>query len=224
VPSFARSLAAACACLAVIVAACGSTASPSPSRAASSSPSPTSPSPSLGPSSSSAPSVSGAVGSPAPSIDVHGAPELEARLPTRLGGTELTTVSLSGDTFIATGGDAGQGQLLDLLDGLGRRPADLSVAEAHDPSGLLVLQVGLFRVAGADPDALAAAWLAAQQAAEGNRLRVGEATIDGRTVTTLEDPAREIGGDTYIVPMGDTLVLVRADDQALVAEALAAIG
>jgi hypothetical protein len=49
---------------------------------------------------------------------------------------------------------------------------------------------------------------------------VTEETIAGRSVTHLADPARVVGGDTYVVAVDDTLVLVLADDVTLVEEAL----
>jgi nucleoid-associated protein YgaU len=202
-------LALLAAAAALLVAACGASASPAASAA-----------PSTAPIASPSPVPSGAADSPAPSVDLHGAPDLEARLPHTVGSTELSAVSLSGDTFLSTGDTASQGQLRDMLSKLGRTPADLSVAEAHDPTGRLVYQLGLFRVAGADAFSLESAWIAAQQAADANRLKVTQETIAGRQVTHLADPARVVGGDTYVVAMGDTLVLVLADDTTLVEETL----
>src|SRR5512135_1301277 len=53
----------------------------------------------------------GASDSPAPSVDIHGAADLEARLPDQIGGTTLTKVSLTGADFLSTGTSAEQGDL-----------------------------------------------------------------------------------------------------------------
>jgi hypothetical protein len=110
-----------------------------------------------------------------------------------------------------------------MLDDLQRTEGDLSVAEAYDPTGALVFQEGLFRVSGADPVQLLAAWVAAQQAAKRNLLEVTNETIGGRMVTVLTDPNSPVGGHTYAFADGDTIVLVLADDRALVEEAISLI-
>jgi hypothetical protein len=194
---------------AFLAVGCGSTDDPSPSGPATSS-GPASVAPSSSP-------------TPAPSVDLHGAPELEGRLPTSIGGTVLTSVSLAGDEFLLTGGEAGRGQVEAMLESLGKTAADLSVAQAADPTGVLVFQQGLFRVAGADPAQLLAEWVGAQQAATSNRLQVSDAEVDGHPTTHLVDPSRADGASTYVVADGDTLVIVLAIDEALVAEALSAI-
>lgn len=183
---------------------CGATATPSPSP---------SPAPSTEPSAT-----------PEPSVDLHGAPDLEARLVGEVGGVELTSVSLTGPDVLATGSAEGREQLLGLLGALGRTADDLTVAQAYDPAGALVFQQGLFRVAGADPTELLTLWVASQQAATQDRVRVSNTTVDGVDLTLIEDPTRPVGGRTYAFADGDTLVLILADDEALLSEALAAWG
>jgi hypothetical protein len=188
------------------LAGCGATTTPSPSPSASPSPVPS----------------TAASATPEPSLDLHGAPDLEARLVDEVGGVEMTSVSLTGPDVLASGGAEGREQLLGLLDALGRTVDDLTVAQAHDPAGALVFQQGLFRVAGADPTELLTLWVAAQQAATQNRVRVSNTTVDGVDLTLVEDPTRPVGGRTYAFADGDILVLILADDEALLSEALAA--
>jgi hypothetical protein len=89
-----RTLAAAAALLTVL-AACNATASPSPSA---------SPAPSGGGPASAAPSaVPSASETPEPSVDRHGVPDLEARLPDEIGGVALDKVSLTGPDFMKLG-------------------------------------------------------------------------------------------------------------------------
>jgi hypothetical protein len=203
--------------LVLAVAACDAAGSPSPSG----SPAPSTgaaPSPSTGAAASPSPTPS-----PSPSPDLHGAPELEARLPATIGGVDLTTVSLTGPAFLAGGGEVAQGQLNGMLDDLGKTAEDLTVAEASDPTGMLVFQEGLFRVQGSDAMQLLAAWVAAQQAAMQQRLEVTTTTIAGHAVTVLTNPNDPVGGTTYALAVDDTIVLVLADDRALVEEAFGLI-
>ncbi len=192
--------------LAAGLAGCGATATPSPTP---------SPSPAGA-------SASPASPTPAPSVDLHGAPDLEARLTTEIGGVELATVSLTGPDFLATGSAAARSAFEGMLAELGSGPDDLALAQASDPSGALVFQEGLLRVAGADPTELLTLWVASQQAATQNRVRVSNTTVDGVDLTLVEDPTRPVGGRTYAFADGDTLVLILADDEALLSEALAA--
>lgn len=154
-------------------------------------------------------------------MDRHGAPELEALLPDEIGGTTLAKLSLNGEDFLALGGETGRGQVEALLGELGKTPADLSVAEAHDPAGVLVSKAGIFRVAGADPVELLDLWVASQQAATQNRIRVSNATVSGLAMTVLTDPSVEVGGTTYAWADGDMIRLVLTDDGAHLEEAIA---
>lgn len=208
--------AAAIAGITLAVAACGSTASPAaPSVSSSPAASPAA----LGAASASpSPAASAAV---SPSPNLHGAPELEALLPDTIGTTTLSKFSLAGPDFFSTGTAKNQAQLASLLDELGASQDDLRVAEAHDPQGALVFQEGIFQVKGADGTKLLTLWIAQQQAAMNQTLKVSKTTVGGRAMTLLLDPARPVGGSTYAIAIGDSIYLVSADDQALVVEAVA---
>ena len=158
-----------------------------------------------------------------PSPNLHGAPDLEDLLPDTAATVILSKVSLTGEDFYAAGSSAGRGQVDTLLEELGAAIADLSVAQAADPGGHLVLQIGAFRVRGIDAGRLLGAWVSSQQAAMGNRLQVSNAEVAGRHVTRLVDPDHPVGGSTYAYAVGDTVYLVLADDAALLAEVLAAL-
>ncbi len=150
----------------------------------------------------------------------HGASALESELPDSIGGTTLTHASYDGPTFLATGTDANRAALTAMLGQLGREIGDLSLALATDPAGNLHFVEGIFRVAGTPGSALAPAWLAAQESATGNRLVQGTATIANQAVTKLSDPQLPSGGTTYVVVRPDSIVLILADDEQLVAEAI----
>ncbi len=215
--------------LAAVLAACGAatpsattgpagigatpTAGTSPSAAAS-------PASSGSPASGSAPVSTAPSESPEPSVDSHGAPALEALLPTRVGNVDITRLSLTGKDFYATGTPESRTRLDAFLASLGKTVADLKVADAADPSGRTLLDVGAFQVVGAKPADLLTQWVTSAKAAAPNAVSATETTIDGRAVTKLVDGTREVGATTYVYAKGDTLFLVLADDQALVTSAL----
>jgi hypothetical protein len=162
--------------------------------------------------------------SPAPLPDStqapHGAVALEGRLPDTIGGTTLAHSSYDGPSFLASGTSANRAALTTMLAQLGRSVDDLSLAQATDPSGKLQFVEGIFRVAGAPPDQLESAWLAAQQSSSGDQLVQGTVNVGGMTVTKLSDPN---GDTTWVVPRNDSLVLILTNDDALVSEAISKI-
>lgn len=160
--------------------------------------------------------VPSASSSPVP----HAAPDLEARLPAQIAGTRLDHTSLAGASFLATGSEANKKALTAMLDQLGHTVDDLTLAEATDPLGDLPFIEGIFRVAGTKPEALAPAWIAAQQAATNHRLVESTVTVGAASLTKLTDPQIQAGGTTYVLPRGDSLVLIVADDQKLLEEAV----
>lgn len=200
--------------LAGLLAACAP-AFPTPSTGA--------PTPTLAPSASPsvAASPAGPSESPEPSVDSHAVPELEALLPVKVGDVALERLSLTGPDFYSTGTDETRGRLDEMLTNLGKTVSDLSVADAGDPTGIAVLEVGAFRVAGADSTQLLAEWVASNQAAGAGRIQVSNVTLDGRALTKLVDTGRPIGGTIHAFVKGDVIFLVDADDQALLSSALA---
>ena len=195
----------------ILVVACGNAAvTASPSTAAS--PPPSAPA-SVPP--------SGAPESPEPSVDAHGAQDLEALLPAKVGGVALERRSLTGPDFFSLGTPETQGRLEAMLSTMNKTVADLTVADAYDPRALTILEVGAFRVAGAQPTQLLSEWVASNQATNPGRISVTNETIDGRALTKLVDSTREVGGTTRAFVIGDTIFLIGADDEALVSDALA---
>lgn len=164
---------------------------------------------------------SGPPDTPEPSVDRHGVPDLEALLPARVGDVDLERLSLSGHDFYVLGSDVSRGQLDDMLRRLGKSVADLTVADAGDPTGKAVLEVGIFRVAGAPADRLLAEWIASTKASKPGQISDAKATVDGRTLTQLVDATKPVGGKTLAFVKGDMLFLVAADDPILVSSALA---
>lgn len=161
--------------------------------------------------------------SPEPSIETHALPELEALLPASVAGIDLERLSISGPDFYKTGTDVNRSQLDELLKNLGKTVADLSVADAGDPTGRAVFELGIFRVAGAAPEQLISEWVAFDQAAKPGRIKVTAETVDGRALTKLVDSSVQVGGTAYAFAIGDAIYLVKADDPKLLSAALVAL-
>lgn len=144
--------------------------------------------------------------------------DLENRLPSQINGVTLVKYSVKGTTFLASGSSNSQ-DLIDLLTALGKTPNDLSVAFAGDPSGGLDVQIGAFRVAGADSNALLTAFVAASQKSTPGQV-VTQANVGGKNVTNIVDPADTSTSPTYVYGNGDVLFYVLTPDPALAATAL----
>jgi hypothetical protein len=212
----------------VLLAACGGSGAAqlaAPTAAATTS-APASPTPvdSAAPTGSPLPggsSPAAASESPEPSVDSHAAPELEALLPAKVGDVQLERLSLSGADFYATGLPETQSRLDAMLTALGKTVADLSVADAGDPFGRTVLEIGAFRVAGAKPAQLLSEWVSSNQASNPGNIAVSNETVDGRRLTKLVDRSLDVRATTWVYVKGDTIFLIGADDPALVSAALA---
>jgi hypothetical protein len=144
----------------------------------------------------------------------HADPELEALLPTTLGGVALTIESQAG-TDLAT-----QSAAFDaFLASLGKTRTDFSVASAYS-QGALEAAVGAWRLNGADPALLLPGFRTAVQASSTTPLTVVEETVAGRAVTRIGDPGQLTQGPLYVFVRGDTLWFVQTTERALAEEAM----
>jgi hypothetical protein len=144
----------------------------------------------------------------------HADPELEALLPTTLGGVALTIESQAGGELSTQSApfDA-------FLTNLGKTRADFSLASAYAPGGLKA-QVGAWNVRGVDASRLLPGFEAVVQASSQTPLTVAEETIDGRKVTRIGDPGQLTQGPLYIFGRGTTLLFVQTPDRTLAEEAI----
>src|SRR6185369_12231793 len=101
-----------------------------------------------------------------------------------------------GSTFLGSGASNSK-DLIDLLTSLGKTPDDMSVAFAADPTGDLDLQVGAFKVSGADSNALLAALVAASKSTTPTD-QVTLANVGGKNVTQIVDPSDTTTGAIYV--------------------------
>ncbi len=145
----------------------------------------------------------------------HADPQLEALLPTTLGGVALTIESQAG-ADLATKSAAFDA----FLKSLGRTRADFSLASAYSQGGGLKAEVGAWRVKGADPARLLPGLRKAVQASSTTPLTVAQATVAGRAVTRIGDPGQLTQGPLYVFVRGDTLLFVQTPERALAEEAM----
>jgi hypothetical protein len=144
----------------------------------------------------------------------HAAPELEALLPTTLGGVSLTIESQAG-TDLATESAAFDA----FLASLGKSRADFTLASAYSPGGLKAA-VGAWRVKGADSALLLPGFATAVQASSTTTLTQVEEIVAGRAVNRIGDPGQLTQGPLYVFVRGDTLWFVQTTERALAEEAM----
>ena len=99
--------------------------------------------------------------------------ELEAMFPKQIGGETLTVRSMSGTDFLKTGSTS---NLSTVLQGLGKTPADLSVAFG----GTMDVTLIAFRIKGVAADQFLGAYLTSAKDAQGSV--ISDATLGGKSV------------------------------------------
>ena len=145
-------------------------------------------------------------GSPAASLDVHGAADLEALLPERLGEVDLTRASYTGEAVTRVAGFDST-MLEGLLEDVGATTDDLSVGIAGDTGGQVL--IAAIRVDGVSPDETVDFFVG-----EMDDYRFEERTVAGKTVMTTA------GGGIYFYPSGDVMFEI-VGENALAEEAIA---
>jgi hypothetical protein len=145
----------------------------------------------------------------------HADPELEALLPSSLGGVALTVESQAGPELSTNSApfDA-------FLAGLGKTRADFTLASAYAPGGGLKAEVGAWRVKGADTALLLPSFEHVVQASSATPLTIADETIAGRAITRIGDPGQLTRGPLYVVVRGDALLFVQTPEPALAEEAM----
>ena len=180
-----------------------------------------SPAPSALPQVASSPSASAqAVASIAPTaLPSPAAPALEAQMPRTINGTVLTITSATNAASL--GGDPSSRALSAAMTSLGKKPGDLEIAEAYDPSGALALTVLGFRVPGVDPVKLRSVVLEAWLSTKTPGVISSSVTLSGTPSTQVS--YGDAGPSNYVFVHGDSTFVVVTNDQALAVSAVAAI-
>lgn len=157
---------------------------------------------------------------PAPSqsavAESHVAPDLEAKLPHLVGSATLTTQSVLGTSVLQS--DAASQALVASLTKLGKTPADLEIAQAHDASGSLQASVLAYRVKGATASDLGKALLASLLTDTSATPKSSQVTLASRPVTKVtfaQSPA------VYLYEASGIVFAVQAADDSVASTVLA---
>jgi hypothetical protein len=170
-----------------------------------------------GPSPSPSPSTASA-GSPGASGEVqHAAPALEAALPDSAAGVKLSRASFLGTDVLST--DAPSKALTAAITALGRKPADLSIAEGFDASGARDWYVDVFELRGVSGNALGTAIRSAWIGAGASNVTSTSSTIGGKRVTRLDRGSGAAPDTVYV--HGSRVWDVSSSDPAVVSAVLA---
>ncbi len=147
--------------------------------------------------------------SPGSSSDtgLHADPELEARMPTSIGGQVLAVQSLGGAAVFAGTDEAAIQPLLDVIAAQGRTLDDLSIAVAYNEDYSVAITA--LRLAGADASALVEGVLG--MASPDDNVSQAPGRIAGKAVIAVTDRT----GLQQFYAQGDILWIIRAAEPAL---------
>ncbi|CAN5731868.1 hypothetical protein BH24CHL6_BH24CHL6_04870 [soil metagenome] len=144
---------------------------------------------------------------PAAGDSLHAFPALEARLPSAVDGHEMEKVS------IAAPESQQDPKTLEVVRRVGRTAADLQVAIATAAGANL--QVGAFRIVGAEAVQIVVAFQAVEEEGPASSASYGMATIGGKRLLTRTVEAQL----TYLYPAEDIMFML-SGEPGLVEEAL----
>jgi hypothetical protein len=149
------------------------------------------------------------------------APELEALIPTSIGGIDLSISSQTGDAILAD--DPNSRAIVAALRAAGKDPVDLRVADGYgydDTSGT-EFEITAFSVDGMKVSALKALVLSSWLSASGAGITTDTAKVGGVDVTRVD---RGDGGAVdYVLTRGGDVIVVTTSDEGLASQALAAL-
>jgi hypothetical protein len=150
--------------------------------------------------------------------DSHVSPALEALLPKTWEGTTLTSQSWTGDTLLSD--DGWSNAFSTFLQGAGKSPTDLLVAQAYDPEAAIDLTVAAFKITGVSAadirKTLVNAWKA-----DYPELATTTETVGGKKVT--RGVFQDTGIDSYWYEHDDLVYDVETADAEMAAKVLASL-
>ena len=159
---------------------------------------------------------------PTPTLTPNAA--LEKKLPNSIRGVKLVKDSYSGTNMSGT--SAATIATKDLLARLGKKPANLSIATAADPTGKLPVFLQAIRIAKVPTEPLLTNYLAVIEKYSQRGIEKDTASLGGKKVTTIVDIEQRDAGSKavlYIYAKGDIVYVVSTNDKALAADALKAM-
>jgi hypothetical protein len=121
---------------------------------------------------------------------------------------------------VLSGNNAFSHVLKGILARAGKRPADLTFANAQDPSGALPLEVGAFRVRGLAAPALRDGIVRSTRP-NAPGLAVTSAVVGGRRVTKVVYAS---GATLYLYPSGNVVYYVGTQNETVAARVLQRLG
>jgi hypothetical protein len=145
---------------------------------------------------------------------VHADLALEALLPDKVSGVQLTKESLGPDLFV---GPQNEAKFARLLAAVGRSREDVTLARASDLTNAVLGRVDALKVTGADSNVLLSALLAEPPYDSAN---ISQTSIDGKDVTVVTFD--NLGTEYYYVPNDVAFIVTgaAADTAALFLQAL----
>jgi hypothetical protein len=173
---------------------------------------------------------SGATGSGAPTGSDFGAgspepsgspvaPDLEAKLPTEIGGTPLTTQSATADSVF--GSDPNSRALSARIRAMGADVADLQIAQAFDETSTIDLSIVAFRLPGKDATKLRAAVVDTWLSANVDGVKRTDVTLGGKRLTKID--YGDQGPIDYVYQGSDYVIVIDTADPAIATEAASKI-
>jgi hypothetical protein len=156
--------------------------------------------------------------SESPEPPSHVSPALEGVLPKTAGTTALTSQSWTGATLLSD--DGWSDAFTTFLQGAGKTPADLLIAQGYDQTGNIDLTVAAFKISGVSAadvrKTLVNAWKA-----DYPELATTSETVGGKKVT--RGVFQDTGIDSYWYEHDDLVYDVETADKDLAATVLAAL-
>ena len=140
-------------------------------------------------------------------------------MPHVINGTTLTIQSATNAASL--GSDSSSRALSAAMASLGKKPGDLEIAEAYDPSGALALTVLGFRVAGVDAGKLRTVVLEAWLSTQTPGVTSSSVTLSGAPTTKVS--YGDGGPSDFVLVHGDSTFVIVTSDEALAVNAAAAI-
>ena len=149
------------------------------------------------------------------------APELEALIPSTVGGIELSISSQTGDAILAD--DPNSRAIIAALRAEGKEPADLRVADGfgYDDATGSSFEMTVFSVDGMKLKALESLVLDSWLSATGAGITTDTVTLSGIEVTRVD--RGDEGALDYVLTHNGVVISITTDDPALATEAIAGL-
>ncbi len=151
--------------------------------------------------------------------EAHAYPALEGILPKTVDGTALSSQSTTATDALS--GDPTSDALFQWLSTNGKKPDDLEIAEAYDPTSTVDADFTAFRVQGIAASKLRQELVASWLGANASGITTTNKTIGGKQVLAID--YGDQGALDYVYEQGDAVVILSSSDPTLVEKILAGL-